>query len=116
MKTHAHALRSIVALVALIICLSPLCPAAEPARLAIATGDLVHSQNGVVVSVHPLASRIGVDALVRGGTAVDSAVATAFALAVTWPGAGNIGGGGYMMIVPTLGKAVPVVVDFRART
>jgi gamma-glutamyltranspeptidase/glutathione hydrolase len=111
MKTYN--MRSIVALVALIICLAPFCPAAEPSRLATDSGDLVHCQNGVVVSVHPLASRIGVDALVRGGTAVDAAVATAFALAVTWPGAGNIGGGGYMVVVPTSGKAVPVVVDFR---
>ena len=63
--------------------------------------------------MHPLASRIGVDALVRGGTPVDAAVATAFALAVTWPGAGNIGGGGFMVIVPTSGKAAPVAVDFR---
>ncbi len=63
--------------------------------------------------MHPLASRIGVEALTHGGTAVDAAVATAFALAVTWPGAGNIGGGGYMMVVPTQGKATPVAVDFR---
>jgi gamma-glutamyltranspeptidase/glutathione hydrolase len=111
MKTHN--MRSIVALVALILCHLPLCPAAEPSHLATDSGDLVHCQNGVVVSVHPLASRIGVDTLVRGGTAVDAAVATAFALAVTWPGAGNIGGGGYMVVVPTSGKAVPVVVDFR---
>jgi gamma-glutamyltranspeptidase/glutathione hydrolase len=116
MKTHT--MRSIVALVALILFHLPLCPAAEPSHLATDSGDLVHCQNGVVVSVHPLASRVGVETLTRGGTAVDAAVATAFALAVTWPGAGNIGGGGYMVIVPTSGKAgsekaVPVVVDFR---
>jgi gamma-glutamyltranspeptidase/glutathione hydrolase len=87
--------------------------AAAPGDLPISSGDLVRCRNGLVVSVHPLASRIGVEALRRGGTAVDAAVATAFALAVTWPGAGNIGGGGYMMVVPTSGKAAPVAVDFR---
>lgn len=116
MKTHT--MRSIVALVALILFLLPLCPAAEPSHRVTDSGDLVHCQNGAVVSVHPLASRVGVETLTRGGTAVDAAVATAFALAVTWPGAGNIGGGGYMVVVPTSGKAgsekaVPVVVDFR---
>jgi gamma-glutamyltranspeptidase/glutathione hydrolase len=107
-------MRSIVALLVLLLCVAaPLCPAAEPRGLQIQSGDLVRCKNGAVVSVHPLASRIGADTLARGGTAVDAAVATAFALAVTWPGAGNIGGGGYMVIVPTSGKAVPVAVDFR---
>jgi gamma-glutamyltranspeptidase / glutathione hydrolase len=90
-----------------------ICAAAEPRDTAVISGDLVRCKNGVVVSVHPLASRIGVDALAKGGSAVDAAVATAFALAVTWPGAGNIGGGGYMMVVPTSGNVPPVAVDFR---
>ncbi len=103
----------VIALATILLCLSAcVCPAAEPSK-TVASGDLVRCQHGVVVSVHPQASRIGVDALMRGGTSVDAAVATAFALAVTWPGAGNIGGGGYMMIVPTSGEAKPVAVDFR---
>jgi gamma-glutamyltranspeptidase / glutathione hydrolase len=96
----------------LIVCLTALtCAAAQPDKPPIQSGDLVRCKNGVVVSVHPLASRIGAEALTRGGTAVDAAVATAFALSVTWPGAGNIGGGGYMMIAPMSGKSV--AVDFR---
>jgi len=93
--------------------LARLSPAAEAHDQLVVSGDLVRCKNGVVVSVHPLASRIGVETLARGGSAVDAAVATAFALATTWPGAGNIGGGGYMVIVPSSGQAKPVVVDFR---
>ena len=52
------------------------------------------------------------DILKQGGNAVDAAVATAFALAVTYPAAGNIGGGGFMVVYPG-GKAEPVVIDYR---
>ena len=98
-------------------------PAEAPRQSEKVSGDLVRCHNGAVVSVSPQASAIGVDILVRGGTAVDAAVATAFALAVTWPGAGNIGGGGYMLVVPSQGDkttvsapvAAPVAIDFRER-
>jgi gamma-glutamyltranspeptidase/glutathione hydrolase len=66
----------------------------------------------MVVTVSPPASAVGVEALRAGGNAVDAAVATAFALAVTWPEAGNIGGGGFMLVYPG-GKADPVLVDYR---
>jgi len=57
----------------------------------------VHARNGMVVSDHKLASQVGVDVLKKGGNAIDAAVATAFALAVTLPSAGNIGGGGFLV-------------------
>lgn len=58
----------------------------------------VISQTGMVVSQEIIASRVGADILAKGGNAIDAAVATGFALAVTLPRAGNLGGGGFMMV------------------
>ena len=68
-----------------------------PAPVALAQGA-VEARHGMVVAQEARAARIGVAVLERGGNAVDAAVATGFALAVTYPRAGNIGGGGYMVI------------------
>src|SRR5262245_44027173 len=68
-------------------------------------------KNGVVVSVSAPASDVGLEILKNGGNAVDSAVATAFALAVTHPAAGNIGGGGFMLVYTPKGE--PTVFDYR---
>jgi len=65
----------------------------------------------MVASTAPLASQVGVEVLKEGGTAVDAAVATAFALAVVHPAAGNIGGGGF--IVARIGDSMTVALDFR---
>ncbi len=73
----------------------------------------VEAKQGMVVAVAPLAADAGVQMLRDGGNAVDAAVATAFAEAVTWPAAGNIGGGGFMMIYPR--NEEPIVVDYREK-
>jgi gamma-glutamyltranspeptidase/glutathione hydrolase len=67
----------------------------------------------MVVSVESQATRAGVRVLEAGGNAIDAAVATAYALAVTHPSAGNIGGGGFMLVAP---RGEPIVaLDFRER-
>jgi gamma-glutamyltranspeptidase / glutathione hydrolase len=71
----------------------------------------VAAKHGMVVCVSPEAAEIGVAVLKQGGTAVDAAVAVAFAMAVTWPEAGNIGGGGFMLVRPSTGE--PTFFDYR---
>ena len=82
--------------------------------LSIARGsypDPVRGQNGMVVSSSKLSSLVGIEILKKGGNAVDAAVAVGFALAVTYPSAGNIGGGGFMVI--HLKNGNNTTIDFR---
>ncbi|MDA0986459.1 MAG: gamma-glutamyltransferase [Bacteroidetes bacterium] len=78
-----------------------------------ASRDPVRGKNGMVVSADPIATKVGLEILKKGGNAVDAAVAVGFALAVTYPAAGNIGGGGFMNIRFADGKSY--VVDYREK-
>ena len=71
----------------------------------------VIATKGAVVSAHPLASQVGLQILKQGGNAVDAAIATQLALAVVYPGAGNIGGGGFLVAHLSNGKNV--TLDYR---
>ena len=73
----------------------------------------VRARHGMVVTVEPHATAVGLRVLESGGNAVDAAVAVGFALAVTHPSAGNIGGGGFMLLRMADGRTA--FVDFRER-
>jgi gamma-glutamyltranspeptidase/glutathione hydrolase len=90
-------------------------PATDPATdivLLAKTAKPVLARNGMVASQDAIATRIGVEILERGGNAVDAAVAVGFALAVTHPRAGNLGGGGFFVIW-LAEKKQAVALDFR---
>ncbi|TGV69788.1 gamma-glutamyltransferase, partial [Mesorhizobium sp. M00.F.Ca.ET.158.01.1.1] len=70
-------------------------------------------ENGIVVTAQHLASEVGVEVLKKGGNAVDAAVAVGYALAVVYPNAGNIGGGGFMTI--RFKDCKSTFLDFRER-
>ena len=116
MRTHLKMTRRYAA--ALLLSLAPAIALAQapPPDAAPSTGDAqalaVSAQHGMVVSQEARASEVGVDILRRGGNAVDAAVAVGFALAVTLPRAGNLGGGGFM-VVHLARQAKPVAIDYR---
>jgi gamma-glutamyltranspeptidase/glutathione hydrolase len=71
------------------------------------------ADSAIVVSAHPIASQVGVDIMKQGGNAIDAAVAVHFALAVVYPRAGNIGGGGFMVYRASIGDAF--TLDYREK-
>jgi len=73
----------------------------------------VTAENGMVVSTSMYATKVGVEILKKGGNAIDAAVAVGFALAVTYPSAGNLGGGGFMVIHLADGKNI--TIDYREK-
>jgi len=80
-------------------------------RAYAASRQPVRARHGIVASTNEVASQVGVDVLKRGGNAIDAAIAVAFALAVTHPAAGNLSGGGFMMIRLKNGKTT--AIDYR---
>ncbi|WP_353266499.1 gamma-glutamyltransferase [Gemmatimonas sp.] len=101
--------RPFVRSLTLVATLTATAVAQPPAR----PSSAVESTSGMVVSASAIASQVGRDVLANGGNAVDAAIATGFALAVTYPTAGNIGGGGFMVIRFPDGRAT--TIDFRER-
>ncbi len=75
--------------------------------------DPVRGKNGMVVSASDLATQVGIEILKKGGNAIDAAVAVGFALSVTYPSAGNIGGGGFMVI--HLQDGTNTTIDYREK-
>src|SRR5712672_4456680 len=98
-----------------VLCIAP-ANAQEQRRLytpaALDTVVAVPAERGMVVAQEKLAAQVGADILRQGGNAVDAAVATGFALAVTYPRAGNIGGGG-LMVTHSAGRNEDVAIDYR---
>jgi len=102
-------MKTILNLAAFLLLLSSTACAREDRRQA----TPYQVENGLVVSQEVHASEAGLSILRKGGNAVDAAIATAFALAVTHPAAGNLGGGGFMVVM--LGDGTSTTFDFRER-
>jgi gamma-glutamyltranspeptidase/glutathione hydrolase len=107
--------RGIVAAIVLVVALCVPAAAQERGLYTPAAPDAVHAvpaEHGMVVAQEKIAARIGADVLRQGGNAVDAAVATGFAMAVTYPRAGNIGGGGFM-VIHSAERGEDVAIDYR---
>ncbi len=100
-------------LISFIICILLMAGYSKGAAISAKSPPANTFANGVVVCEHKIAAKVGADILKKGGNAVDAAVATSYALAVVYPSSGNIGGGGFMLIRMTDGKAVGI--DYREK-
>ena len=109
---NGHRAWTRVALAVLWVAVVPLDGAAQTLVQG-APGETIQAAGGMVVSEHLAASRAGAAVLAAGGNAVDAAIATGFALAVTHPSAGNIGGGGFMIV--RFPDGATTALDFRER-
>ncbi|AWW29239.1 gamma-glutamyltransferase [Echinicola strongylocentroti] len=99
--------------IALFIALAYISGCAKISQKEYLEGKTVHGDKAMVVSAHPEATRVGVEVLEKGGNAIDAMVAVHFALAVVYPAAGNLGGGGFMMYRQPGGEVVSL--DFREK-
>ncbi len=110
-----HSLLRVLALLAPLALITPAAPqSAAPTISDFAIARPVVATHGMVVSQEAAASRIGLDILKRGGNVVDAGVAVGMALAVTLPRAGNLGGGGFMLIHLALGNK-NIAIDYREK-
>src|ERR1700683_446456 len=107
---HSAPIRASLTFVCL-LALSPVALGQERPSNQIGPAQSAVGRNGMVVARERLAARVGVDILKKGGNAVDAAVAVGFAMAVTYPRAGNLGGGGFMIIHRRNGRNV--AIDYR---
>jgi len=89
------------------------CSCTGNTELSVTEGHHIVSDHGMVVSAHPQGSKSGIRIMQEGGNAIDAAVATGFALAVCYPEAGNLGGGGFMVV--RMSDGTTDVIDFREK-
>jgi gamma-glutamyltranspeptidase/glutathione hydrolase len=108
----SHVSTCVAAGLAALISFEPANAQSESSAADLAIARPVISRHGMVVSQEATGSQVGLDILKRGGNAIDAAVAMGFALAVTLPRAGNIGGGGFMLIHLSNGRKT-VAIDYR---
>ena len=107
----SESVRSMLAAIAMTLIIAPVCAQDMRGGAVMPLASKIVAQYGMVVAQERLAAEIGADILKRGGNAVDAAVATGFAMAVTYPRAGNLGGGGFMVIHLADGR--DVAIDYR---